>query len=61
MILSEIFEGIIVLAVGLILNYFAPSAGDRTISLILKIVGVILIVIGVILIIAGILSYGILV
>ena len=59
MILSEIFEGIIVLAVGLILNYFAPSAGDRTISLVLKIVGVILIVIGVILIIAGILSYSV--
>lgn len=61
MLLGEILTGIIVLAVGLVLNYFAPSAGERTISLVLKIVGVILIVIGIIMIIAGILSYGILV
>jgi len=57
MLLGEIFTGIIVLAVGLILNYFASSAGEKTITLVLKIVGVILIVIGIILIIAGFLSF----
>ena len=59
MLLGEILTGIIVLAVGLVLNYFAPSAGERTITLVLKIVGIILIVVGLILIIAGILSFAI--
>ena len=60
MLLGEIFTGIIVLAVGLILNYFASSAGEKTITLVLKIVGVILIVVGVILIIAGFLGFVVL-
>ena len=59
MLIAEILTGIVVLAIGLVLNYFAPSVGERTVSLVLKIIGVILIVIGIILIIAGILSYSV--
>jgi small neutral amino acid transporter SnatA (MarC family) len=57
MLISEIITGVIVLAIGLVLNYFAPMVGERTVTIVLKIVGVILIVIGVVLIIAGVLSY----
>jgi hypothetical protein len=57
MLINEIIIGIIVLAIGLVLNYFATMAGERIVVLVLKIVGIILIVIGVILIIAGVLSY----
>lgn len=59
MLIGEIITGIVVLAVGLVLNYFAPMAGERVVTLVLKIVGVILIVIGVILVIAGVLSYSV--
>jgi hypothetical protein len=57
MLIGEIITGVIVLAIGLVLNYFAPSVGERTVAIVLKIIGVILIVIGVVLIIAGVLSY----
>ena len=54
-ILGEIFIGIVLLIVGLVLNYFNTHF-PRPVSTLLKIVGILIAVAGVIVIIAGILG-----
>jgi len=56
--ISEIIAGIIIIAVGFLVNSFSSSFGNP-LNKVLQVIGVVLIVIGIIVVILGILGYGV--